>query len=136
MTSDAELSAYLDGELEPDRAAAVANLIANDDQVRAQYEALRTLDSQLRQVADAAAFAPRVVLPRPASKAVPWLAVLVPALPGAWLLAKLLGTMTVALAINGVALAALIGGLILLAASETAPRPPHVISRFNSPFRP
>lgn len=118
MTDEAELSAFLDGELGPQRADEIAQRIAADPQLRAQYERLRMLDAQMRQVADAVAFAPRVVLPQPSAKMAPWLAILVAALPCAWLAAKLLGTVAASLAINGLALVLLIAGLAAVVGAD------------------
>jgi anti-sigma factor RsiW len=58
-----ELSALLDGELRPERAAEVRARIAADPALRAEYTALARLDDWARAEAEAAAFTPTVRLP-------------------------------------------------------------------------
>lgn len=60
----AELSALLDGELTPERAAVVRQALANDPVLRQQYEALANRDTSWKQTAATAAFRPRVSLDR------------------------------------------------------------------------
>jgi anti-sigma factor RsiW len=108
----AELSAYLDGELPPDRAAEVRRAIAEDDSLRAAYEQLAVLDHQWTTLAARAAFHPRV---RWATRAAG------PPLAAAWLalallmvrIAAKLGPPLVAGAIEVLALAAVIGWVVL-----------------------
>lgn len=67
---ESELSGLLDGELDPERAAAVRRAIENDPALKAQFEQLTKLDGACRRSAEQAAFAPRVVMPTaPSSQA-------------------------------------------------------------------
>jgi len=59
----AELSALLDGELDPERASMVRQAIASDPVLRAEFEMLKRLDRTVAEAAAAAAFAARVVIP-------------------------------------------------------------------------
>ena len=58
-----ELSALIDGELSPGRAAEVRQAIETDEALRRQYERLVMLDAELKEEAQSAAFLPRVTLP-------------------------------------------------------------------------
>ncbi len=58
-----ELSALLDGELDPRRAAEVERQIASDPELGAAFDALRQADGLWRSQAGAARFAPRIDLP-------------------------------------------------------------------------
>jgi anti-sigma factor RsiW len=58
-----ELSALIDGELDPRRAAEVEMQIAADRELRAAFEVLRDLDDRWRASARTAAFVPQVRLP-------------------------------------------------------------------------
>ncbi len=115
----AELSALLDGELDPRRAAEVQALIAADPGVGAEYESLRLADARLRTLAAPAQFQPRVALPAPAPRAAPvWLAAPALIVPLGWLVGKLTGAMSTAVAVNSLSLLVLIASLSLLAARE------------------
>ncbi|HEY0106440.1 MAG TPA: zf-HC2 domain-containing protein, partial [Rhizomicrobium sp.] len=59
----AELSAYLDGELPPERTREVERLLAADPGLRAELDALRRSDAAFRAAAQTAAFRPPVRLP-------------------------------------------------------------------------
>ena len=59
-----ELSALLDGELAPERAAEVRQAIADDPALRREYEGLARLDDGLRAHAREAVFQPRVEIPQ------------------------------------------------------------------------
>ena len=110
-----ELSAFLDGELDPRRAGEIKALIAGDEEVCAQYEDLRVVDAQLRSFAETAAFEPHVTLPSgmAAAKSA-WRPLLLLLFPGACLAGKLAGAMPISIAINCLSLLALILGLHLL----------------------
>ncbi len=58
----AELSGLLDGELSPERAAAVRAALEKDDALRAEYERLRRLDARWAAVTETATFHPRLSL--------------------------------------------------------------------------
>ena len=58
-----ELSALIDGELDPRRAAEVEMQIAADRELRVAFEALRDMDDRWRTAARAIAFVPEVRLP-------------------------------------------------------------------------
>lgn len=115
----AELSALLDGELDPRRAAEIQALIAADPAVRAEYDSLRLADARLRTLAGPARFAPWVSLPAPSPRASPaWLAAPALIVPLGWLVGKLTEAMSTAVAVNSLSLLVLIASLSLLAARE------------------
>jgi anti-sigma factor RsiW len=58
-----ELSALIDGELDPQRAAEIKMQMAADPELRAAFDALRDLDGRWRRSARTAAFVPQVRLP-------------------------------------------------------------------------
>lgn len=58
-----EISALLDGELSPERAALVRRALAEDDSLRSEYEQLAALDTELKAYAQALMFQPHVALP-------------------------------------------------------------------------
>lgn len=60
----AELSALLDGELDPERASVVHRAIAGDPALRAEFELLERLDRSVAEAAATAAFQARVVIPK------------------------------------------------------------------------
>lgn len=55
-----ELSAFIDGELDSNRAEEIKNSIANDEVWRKRFDELSTLDTNLRNAASGAAFKPKV----------------------------------------------------------------------------
>jgi anti-sigma factor RsiW len=117
----AELSALLDGELDPVRAGEVEALIVADAKVRGDYEHLKRADRMLKAVVQSGAFRQEVRWTRafPVQKA----AQIWPALGGgvillAWVGAKLAPTMFTALAINAASLALLIAWLAPFALRE------------------
>ena len=59
----AELSALLDGELDPERASMVCQAIASDPVLRAEFEMLKRLDLAVAEAASTAAFEAGVVIP-------------------------------------------------------------------------
>lgn len=60
-----EISGFLDGEL-ADETARVKQAIAQDEEMRREYEELAALDEDLRAMANAAAFEPAMTIPAPA----------------------------------------------------------------------
>jgi len=60
MIRPEELSAYLDGELDPGRAAEVARAIAADPRLSESFRAIGKLDDRCAAAAEAAAFLPDV----------------------------------------------------------------------------
>jgi anti-sigma factor RsiW len=116
----AELSAFLDGELDPIRAKQIEALLAADPEMRAAFEQLDLADRRLRSVAAAAAFRPRVRWPEPAEQpATRWLVLPLAAVLLAWAIGKLIPTtMTVSLVINAAALLLLVACLAPLAVRE------------------
>jgi anti-sigma factor RsiW len=62
LVEPAELSAYLDGELDPDRARELAAALAEDADLRAAYEALANSDKSWQLAAAAASFKPAIDL--------------------------------------------------------------------------
>lgn len=63
-----ELSALLDGELDPIRAREVERLVESDPQLRAEFERLGALDRTWAAAARTAAFHPTVSLALPAAR--------------------------------------------------------------------
>lgn len=63
-----ELSALLDGELDPARAREVRAQLETSPALRSEFEALSVADSAWRVAAGASAFTPRVELPAPREK--------------------------------------------------------------------
>lgn len=115
----AELSALLDGELDPARASAVEALIAADPVLAAEFDRLKRADQRLRALAADAAFPPRVRWPRPAPAPLPaWFAPCLGLVLLAWLAGKLAPAMALALAVNALALVVLIACLASLALRE------------------
>lgn len=78
----AELSALLDGELDPERASVVRQAIVSDPVLRAEFEMVKRLDRTVAEAAAAAAFEARVVIPEeiPQSHLLRSVAAFVPAL--------------------------------------------------------
>ncbi len=62
ISSD-ELSAYLDGELDPQRTQEVRQALASDPALQAEFATLHRLDAKLREAALDAQFVPAVKLP-------------------------------------------------------------------------
>ena len=103
----AELSGYLDGELDVARTAEVRELLSRDAALLAQFEALRATDANWRAAAASAAFVPRLQLPAPRARATSWarIAALALALIALRVLPKLGGPMVWGIALHAVALA-------------------------------
>lgn len=73
----AEISAWLDGELPPERAEQVRRAIAEDEALRLEYEAIVALDANLKACAQAAVFHPRVSLDVEPATRIPLIALVV-----------------------------------------------------------
>lgn len=120
----AELSAYLDGELPPARAAEIEARLAVDAELRAEYEALREMDARWREAGAGTLFVPAVQLPstRAAGAPLGGLAVIVLVLIGARSAGRFVEALGPSLLLNLAALA-LVGWVVLrLARGEgTAP---------------
>ena len=71
----AELSAYLDGELEVVRSREVTTLLARDPILLGQLHALRAADDRWRAAAGTAVFSATVQLPARDTRAASWLGV-------------------------------------------------------------
>lgn len=69
----AELSAFLDGELDSVRTSEVEAALASDSALREEFNTLASVDAEWRSVARTAVFAPNVQLSRNAVFAGPWL---------------------------------------------------------------
>lgn len=68
----AEFSAYLDGELDPQRARELEEAMQRDSALRAEFERLGALDAGWRSAADTARFAPRLQPPPAVLSAPGW----------------------------------------------------------------
>jgi len=112
----AELSAFLDGELNAARAAQVAAIIAADERVRAEYEMLEQADARWRSMALSAAFRPQVRWPIPKEPPLPvWAAALLFFIPIASIAEKIAGAIVASFALNGLALLALVACIVAAA---------------------
>ena len=110
-----ELSALIDGELDPLRAAEVEMQIAADRELRVAFEALRDMDDRWRTAARTIAFVPEVRLPARAA----WngrfmvLAVAI-ALVGVRVAVRVIDTTTVGFAFQMLVLAAVLAWIAWL----------------------
>jgi anti-sigma factor RsiW len=105
----AELSAFLDGELDEPRAVQVGAIIASDERVRADYELLMRADARWRSMARRADFRPRVRWPTPAKQSIPaWVLAPLLLIPFASVAGKLSGAMIDSLMLNTLSLVVLI----------------------------
>jgi anti-sigma factor RsiW len=115
----AELSALLDGELDPVRAREIEALIAADPALAAEFEQLKRMDGRLRSAASAAAFRPDIEWPAAEEPALPrWLVASLAAAAVAWAIGKVAPAMILAFGVNAAALALFIAILAPLAARE------------------
>jgi anti-sigma factor RsiW len=116
----AELSAYLDGELAPDRARQLKAMIASDPGLQAEVEALRQADTAFRNAAGTAAFTPRVRLPATAGDIRPVLAIaaLALVLAAVRLAPKLMGSLAFDVALHGIVLAVVLLGVTWMVRRE------------------
>jgi anti-sigma factor RsiW len=119
----AELSALLDGELDPARARQIEAMIAADPVLSEEFEQLKQADNKLRSLAGAAAFHPRVRWPAPEVRPTPrWLGPCLAVIVLAWAVGKLAPAITLALAVNAAALLLFIACLAPLALREAQGR--------------
>jgi anti-sigma factor RsiW len=123
---DEELSALLDGELDPQRAEEVRTLIHADPALREEFGALLRLDARLCNAVEQVAFEPRVTFPAPAvsaTRAWHWPAAvsMVLALVGIRLLPKLVELSLFGFGIQIMACAA-IASLVIRMAREPEPQ--------------
>lgn len=120
----AELSAYLDGELSPERAQEVEAALASSPALRTELKSLAADDARWRAAACSAAFRPDVRLPRARAlgvRAGPTL-LAVALLLGVRLLPKLVGTLTLALILNALALTVIMAWVLaMLRSTEDRP---------------
>jgi anti-sigma factor RsiW len=69
----AELSAFLDCELDADRACEVQTALEGSPELRAEFDALSAMDAEWRSAAGRSAFEPKVVLPSNPAPVESWL---------------------------------------------------------------
>jgi anti-sigma factor RsiW len=113
-----ELSALIDRELSPERAAQIERRMAADPELRAAFEALSDLDSRCAAAARTAVFAPNIV--RPAANPRHWAAAvgIAAALVGLWVAVRAIDAVVVAFAMQAAALAVLLAGLIRIGRAD------------------
>ena len=115
----AELSAFLDGELDAAAAERIKGMIASDPEVRAAFEQLSVADHHLRIIAQDAAFWPRLQQSRTIQRGESrWLLPPLAAILLAWMAGKVMTTGSVSFLINAVALALFVALLAPLALRE------------------
>jgi len=116
-----ELSALIDGELDPPRAAEVELLIAADEDLRAALASLRELDTQWRAAAQMSVFVPRIRVAQP-QRMKNWL----PSLPialglaGARAALRLMDATVLAFVLQALVLAVLLAGTAWLCRRDLA----------------
>ena len=110
-----ELSALIDGELDPQRAAEVEMMIAANQELRLEFEAMRKLDERWRVAAREKAFTPRVRLPVSA-RWKGWVGdvAVSAALVGMRIAVRVADTTTIAFALQMIALAMVLAGVAWL----------------------
>lgn len=119
-----ELSALLDGELDPRGAREVEAQMAAQPELRAQFEALSAADAAWRRAAASAAFAPDVRLPASLDAPVVDTAGLnalglsIVALIAVRIVLKLIGSEALTLALPALSMALLIGAVVWIAIRE------------------
>jgi anti-sigma factor RsiW len=134
----AELSAFIDGELDTQRTGEVRTALAADEALRARYEALAQADAHLRSLAAGAHLHPRIRWPSPAASAaapVPsglWRALPVVLIPATWLFGKLTDADALALAASAVAfLTLVVSAVTVVLNEEEAPALPENLERLT-----
>ena len=112
----AELSAYLDGELSAQRMREVESILASDPIARAEFEALAAVDADWRTSARSAGFRPNVELPFAMEDPISlqMVAAFVVLLIIMQFALNQLNVLALALALNGVALAVVLIGVVYL----------------------
>ncbi len=116
----AELSAYLDGELEPARAREVQQALEHEPSLRAEFETLNRLDGAWRAAAGSAAFQPRVRLPRGAAASPTLLAgaSAIAVLVALRVIPKLTDALGLGLLLHGIALSLILAWLVRLSRQD------------------
>jgi anti-sigma factor RsiW len=110
-----ELSAFIDGELNPQRAAEVEIQIAANRELRATFEALRDLDDRWRASARTVAFVPQIRLPASATWNSRFMTVAVTiALVGIRVAVRMIDTTMIAFAFQALVLAAVLARIAWL----------------------
>lgn len=115
-----ELSALLDGELEPGRAREVEMQIAADPALRAEFEALSEEDAVCRAAAKAAVFSPEVRLPEN-PRGAGWLTALalsIGGLIGVRIVLKLTGSDVLAFGLPAISLMLVLAAVVWIARTE------------------
>ena len=117
-----ELSALIDGELDPRRAEEVEMQIAADPHLRATFEALRDLDARWRAAARSGAMAPQVRLPAPVLRmGWMWRLAVAAALVGVRVAMRMVDASAIAYALQGLVLVLVLAGVTWLGRSEMRP---------------
>ena len=115
-----ELSALIDRELSPERAAEIERRLTTDPALRAALEALRDLDDRWKAAARTGVFAPNIVHPTPN----PWMSAAAvggsAALVGLWVAVRAFDVVGLAYAMQAVALAVVLAGLVRIARADQA----------------
>ena len=119
----AELSAFIDGELDAERTSEVRAALASDEALRARYESLAHADAHLRSVAAGMILSPRISWPaRKASQAAHdaslWRALPVIVIPAAWLVSRLTELDWLAVAASALAFVTLLVSVVRLALND------------------
>jgi anti-sigma factor RsiW len=116
----AELSAFIDGELDAEQTAEVRAALAIDEALRAHYESLVQADAHLKGVAAGVTLSPSIRL-SPAAHSAPermprglWRALPVMVIPVVWLIVKLTEVDWLAVAASALAFLTLVVGVILI----------------------
>jgi anti-sigma factor RsiW len=119
----AELSAYLDHELEPSRHREIESALEQDAALRAEFEALASLDATWRHAAAGARFSPGVRLPlRRRYLGLPYaLALLVFGIAAIRFVPQLSEAMILGFLVHGVVLALVGGWLVRISEGDRRP---------------
>jgi anti-sigma factor RsiW len=120
----AELSAFIDDELDTGRAAEVRAALATDAALRERYESLVHADAHMRSVAAGVSLHPQIRWPAPQASSRPrvpgglWGVAPIALIPAAWLIGKLTEIESLALAASTLAFIALLVSVVRLVLSE------------------
>jgi anti-sigma factor RsiW len=122
-----ELTAFLDGELPPDRARAIEEALESDATLREELESLALDDAAWRAAAASARFRPEIILPRvaaaPVSMSIPAVIALAVLLAVCKLALRSIEPIAVSFILQGIVLAALLGLVWQVLKRETAQLP-------------
>jgi len=112
-----ELSALLDGELNPTRAREVEIAIAADPELRRELQLLQESDARWRAAAATAAFQPALRLRNPSNRLRPLVAatILVVTLTAVRMAAKLTGSLVLSFGLQSVVLVVLLASIVWFA---------------------